>query len=67
MRTQVKNTIDQIEQKDMSICPLIGATILFTIAEDLQVSATVCEVGNEGSLNISRSKTDTLFSPSGWH
>lgn len=44
MRTQIENTIEQDHQEDMSICPLIGATILFTIAEDLQVSATVCEV-----------------------
>ena len=44
MRTQIQNTTEQNLQQEMSICPLIGATILFTIAEGLQVSATVCEV-----------------------
>lgn len=44
MRTQIQSTTEQDLQQEMSICPLIGATILFTIAEGLQVSATVCEV-----------------------
>lgn len=44
MLIQIEANIEQESQQEMTNNPLIGATILFTIAEGLQLSATVCEV-----------------------